>query len=201
MCIEIIWNNSFFSRRTRPGRGSNRSSATANVTLYCTWRPSGLTIGLHGRGNLVWSAIANNSCSNAAYSQRSPSNGTKSTEDKKAVLSQGTTARCGELVLKVCTQHNPRKTQRMDNNIAQPHPVPCVNSPLAVRNSLALSLLAEDLPLPQIFPHHRPSGWIHGLHDWTVSSEHLGFCFLWSPYRQAIIFLPCGFYLLLLFLA
>jgi len=33
----------------RPGRGSNRSSATANVTLYCTWRPSGLTIGLHGQ--------------------------------------------------------------------------------------------------------------------------------------------------------
>ena len=27
----------------------NRSSATANVTLYCTWRPSGLTIGLHGQ--------------------------------------------------------------------------------------------------------------------------------------------------------
>ena len=38
-----------FSRRTRPGRGSNRSSATANVKLYCTWRPSGLTIGLHGQ--------------------------------------------------------------------------------------------------------------------------------------------------------
>jgi len=50
MCIAIIWNNSFFSRRTRPVRGSNRSSATANVTLYCTWRPSGLTIGLHGQG-------------------------------------------------------------------------------------------------------------------------------------------------------
>jgi len=33
-----------------PGRSSNRSSATANVTLYCTWRPSGLTIGLHGQG-------------------------------------------------------------------------------------------------------------------------------------------------------
>ena len=33
-----------------PGWGSNRSSATANVTLYCTWRPSGLTIGLHGQG-------------------------------------------------------------------------------------------------------------------------------------------------------
>jgi len=33
-----------------PGRGSNRSSATANVTLYCTWRPSGLTIVLHGQG-------------------------------------------------------------------------------------------------------------------------------------------------------
>jgi len=42
--------NSFFSRRTHPGRGSNRSSATANVMLYCTWRPSGLTIGLHGQG-------------------------------------------------------------------------------------------------------------------------------------------------------
>ena len=50
MRIGIIWNNSFFSRRTRPGRGSNQSSATANVTLYCTWRPSGLTIGLHGQG-------------------------------------------------------------------------------------------------------------------------------------------------------
>jgi len=50
MCIGIIWNNSFFSRRTRPRWGSNRSSATANVTLYCTWRPSGLTIGLHGQG-------------------------------------------------------------------------------------------------------------------------------------------------------
>ena len=51
MCIGIIWNNSFFSRRTRSGRGWNRSSATANVTLYCTWRPSGLTIGLHGQGS------------------------------------------------------------------------------------------------------------------------------------------------------
>jgi len=51
MCIGIIWNHSFFSRRTRPGR----SLATANVTLYCTWRPSGLTpsgltIGLHEQG-------------------------------------------------------------------------------------------------------------------------------------------------------
>jgi len=33
--------------------GSNRSSVTANVTLYCTWRPSGLTIGLHGQGSLI----------------------------------------------------------------------------------------------------------------------------------------------------
>ena len=36
----------------RSGRGSNRSSATANVTLYCTRRPSGLTIG-HGQGQIV----------------------------------------------------------------------------------------------------------------------------------------------------
>ena len=43
----------FRSRRTRPGRGSNRSSAPANVTLYCTWRPSGLTIGLHGQGSRI----------------------------------------------------------------------------------------------------------------------------------------------------
>ena len=50
MCIGIIWNNSFFSRRTR---SSNRSSATANITLYCTWRPSGLTIGLNGQGHWV----------------------------------------------------------------------------------------------------------------------------------------------------
>jgi len=50
MCIGIILNN-FFSRRTRPGRGSNRSSATANVTLYCTWRPSVLHTGPHGQGN------------------------------------------------------------------------------------------------------------------------------------------------------
>jgi len=49
MCIGIIWNNSFFSTRTRPGRGSNRSSATANVTLYCTWRPSVLHTGPHGQ--------------------------------------------------------------------------------------------------------------------------------------------------------
>jgi len=35
----------------RPGRGTNRSSATANVTLYCTWCPSGLNTGLHGQGN------------------------------------------------------------------------------------------------------------------------------------------------------
>ena len=53
MCIGIIWNNSFFSRRTRPGRGWNRSSATTNVTLYCTWRPSGLTTGLHGQGGYI----------------------------------------------------------------------------------------------------------------------------------------------------
>ena len=38
----------------RPGRGWNRSSATANVTLYCTWRSSGLTIGLHGQGVVLW---------------------------------------------------------------------------------------------------------------------------------------------------
>jgi len=38
--------------RTRPGRGSNRSSATANVMLYCTWCPSGLTIGLHEQGTM-----------------------------------------------------------------------------------------------------------------------------------------------------
>jgi len=37
----------------RQGRGSNRSSATANVTLYCTWCPSGLTIGLHGQGSVL----------------------------------------------------------------------------------------------------------------------------------------------------
>ena len=48
MCIGIIWNNSF-SRRTHPGWDSNRTSATANVTLYCTWRPSDLTTGLHGQ--------------------------------------------------------------------------------------------------------------------------------------------------------
>jgi len=47
MCIGIIWNNSF-SRRTRPGWGSNQTLATANVTLYCTWRPSDLNTGLHG---------------------------------------------------------------------------------------------------------------------------------------------------------
>jgi len=41
MCMAIIWNDSF-SERTRPGWGSNRSPATANVTLYCTWRPSDL---------------------------------------------------------------------------------------------------------------------------------------------------------------
>ena len=57
MCIGIIWNNSFFSRRMRPGRGSNRSSATANVMLYCTWRPSGLTIGLHGQGYTKWQSF------------------------------------------------------------------------------------------------------------------------------------------------
>jgi len=34
----------------RLDQGSNRSSATANIMLYCTWRPSGLTIGLHGQG-------------------------------------------------------------------------------------------------------------------------------------------------------
>jgi len=48
MCIGIIGNNSF-SRRTRLGWGSNRTPATANVTLYCTWRPSDLTTGLHGQ--------------------------------------------------------------------------------------------------------------------------------------------------------
>ena len=53
MCIGIIWNISFFSRWTRQGRGSNRSSATANVTLYCTWHPSGLITGLHGQGCLT----------------------------------------------------------------------------------------------------------------------------------------------------
>ena len=47
-CTGIIWNNSV-SRRTRPGRGSNRTSATANVTLYCTWRPSVLHTGPHGQ--------------------------------------------------------------------------------------------------------------------------------------------------------
>jgi len=42
-----------------PGQGSNRSSATANITLQCTWRPSGLTIGLHGQDGWSVSASVN----------------------------------------------------------------------------------------------------------------------------------------------
>ena len=37
----------------RPGWGSNRSSATANVTLYCTWRPSVLHTGPHKQVSLI----------------------------------------------------------------------------------------------------------------------------------------------------
>ena len=29
---------------------TNMAISEMNVTLYCTWRPSGLTIGLHGQG-------------------------------------------------------------------------------------------------------------------------------------------------------
>jgi len=50
MCIGIIWNNSFLVGGRARAWGSNRSSAATNITLYCTWRPSGLTIGLHGQG-------------------------------------------------------------------------------------------------------------------------------------------------------
>jgi len=48
-------------------------------------------------------------------------------------------------------------------------------------NSLSLSLPAQDLPLSQIFPtidSLPASGLTPRLHDWSVSSEHLGFLFL-----------------------
>jgi len=42
------------------GRGSNRTSNLRNmahVTLYCTWRPSGLATGLHGQRYLIISCF------------------------------------------------------------------------------------------------------------------------------------------------
>ena len=49
----------------RPGRGWNQSSATAYVTPYCTWRPSGLTIGLHEQGGALSGYSALRLCSHA----------------------------------------------------------------------------------------------------------------------------------------
>ena len=45
---------------------------------------------------------------------------------------------------------------------------------LTIHNSVSLSLPAQDLPLSQIFPSidsFQPQDWLHGLHDWTVSSS------------------------------
>jgi len=46
MCVEIIWNNTLVGVCV-PGWGWR--PATERVTLYCTWRPSALTTGLHGQ--------------------------------------------------------------------------------------------------------------------------------------------------------
>jgi len=49
MCIGIIKNNSLVGGRAR---AEARTLATERVTLYCTWRPSALTLGHMGR--LEW---------------------------------------------------------------------------------------------------------------------------------------------------
>ena len=53
-------------------------------------------------------------------------------------------------------------------------------STLTIRNSLSLSLPAQDLPFSQMFPtidSLPASGLTPRLYDWSVSSEHLGFYF------------------------
>jgi len=54
MCVGIISHNYFYvGRHASPGRSSNWTPDqrhTVCVTLYCTWRPSGLATGLHGQG-------------------------------------------------------------------------------------------------------------------------------------------------------
>jgi len=50
---------------------------------------------------------------------------------------------------------------------------------LTIHNSLCL-LPSQDLPISQIFPTIDslwPQDWLHRLYDWTISSEHLVFCF------------------------
>ena len=74
----------------------------------------------------------------------------------------------------------------------------CQLTTLTIHNSVSLSLPAQDLPLPQIFPTigSIPASGLSPRTSWPYhSSEHL--CFLWPPYGiwQAIIFLPCGFFL------
>ena len=46
MCVGMIWNNSFVGGCPWAEDGT---PAPEHVTLYCTWRPSALTTGLHGQ--------------------------------------------------------------------------------------------------------------------------------------------------------
>jgi len=54
-CIGIIFTQVLLRRQTRHTGlwlGLNSGARhTVHVTLYCTWRPSGLATGLHGQGN------------------------------------------------------------------------------------------------------------------------------------------------------
>jgi len=74
----------------------------------------------------------------------------------------------------------------------------CQLTTLTIRNSLFLSLPAQDLLLffHKSFPPNtlfRPQNWLHGLYDWTVSSEHLGFWFLvFFSTLLKVCLVPCG---------
>jgi len=54
----------------------------------------------------------------------------------------------------------------------------------------------QNLSLSQTFPTTdsvlRPPGWLHGLYNWTVSSEHLGFFFLVSSLLFLFFLVLCG---------
>jgi len=82
---------------------------------------------------------------------------------------------------------------QLPSSVRQPHSSPSVsdlpvhapaassyslNSPLSPSITLSLSLPAQDLPFPQIFPtidSLPASGLTPRLYDWSVSSERLGF--------------------------
>ena len=60
----------------------------------------------------------------------------------------------------------------------------CQLTTLTINNSLSLTSGSKPTSFVKIFPiidSLWPQGWLHGLYDWTVSSEHLGLVFSFYP--------------------